>query len=159
MAFYYEQDVRPLHSLTDVELLQIVDLYATGVFEVNSRKMVLVETMYSENPDESTICFRITSEDIDNPNRGKLISGFLIQFDDNQLDLYFMPLNKMVMEEEWLIKNGITEEFSSHRLGIKSVHKLFNDTLKMWARTPLHPLHNYSNGEQKQWRKVQGLEV
>jgi hypothetical protein len=157
MAFYYKQNIRPLHSLTDIEIMQIVELYAMGVFQVNHRIITAVETKYDENPDESILYFRITTADQDPETNGPdiKVSGLTILFDLDQDDLYFMPLNKQVYFETWLISNGITEEFSSHRLSINAVFELFNNKLKLWNRAQEHPVHNYAVRSPDIWRKVQ----
>jgi hypothetical protein len=157
MAFYYLQNVRPLHSLTDAELLQIVDLYSEGVFQVNDRIITSIETKYDENPDESILHFRITTESLYPEKNGpdNKTSGFTILLDVDQQDLYFMPLNKQVYFEAWLNSNGITEEFSSHRLSINTVFEFFKDKLKLWNRTADHPVHNYAVREPYEWRRIQ----
>lgn len=156
MAFYYKQNVRPLHSLADAELIQIVELYSMGVFQVNNRIMTAIETKYDENPDESILHFRITTGEQDTEKNGAdvQVSGFTILFDIDQYDLYFMPLNKQVYHEAWLNSNGITEEFSSHRLSINAVFELFKNKLRLWDRTPEHPVHNYAVREPYEWRKI-----
>lgn len=158
MAFEYDDEVRPLYSLNDDELLKIVELYAIDMLQVNKQEVVAVETQYHETPDVSELFFKITTQDRDEPTEQRRVFGFTLSFWSEDFDnLRFTPIGKLTYFDKFLSKLGITDDFASHWLSINKVYKLFKEELKIWDKAPEHSLEFVNkNGE---WHNVQGIEV
>lgn len=157
MAYKYDDNVRPLNSLTDQELLEIVGLYAVHPLSVNSLAIVSVETQYQENPDDASLSFRITAEHHDTRKK-KAVFGFVLEFWSEDFDnLRFTPYNKLTYKTEYLKSWGITHDFAVFRQSINSVYQLFHDKLKIWNKGPEHSLEIVTTVEE--WHPVQGVET
>ena len=155
MKFKYLDNVRPLYSFSDYQLIKIVMLYSMGTYQVNSRDIILVETRYSENHDFSTLQFRITTQSYEQKS-DVFVSGFMLQFDIDQRDLYFTPLNKLTCYTESLERLGITEDFASHMLGTKRVYDFFKNELKLWDRLGKIDFPVLVDDDVIEWKKVHG---
>ena len=157
--FKYDDDVRPLQSLTDSELLKIVDLYAISMLQVNKQEVIKVETQGHENPDVSEIYFRITTQHRDEPTEHpRRVFGFAVSFWSEDFDnLRFTPFGKLTYYDKALNNFGITDDFASHWLSINQVFNLFKNELKIWNRSPEHLLETVNINDE--WHEVQGINV
>ncbi|MEN0053554.1 MAG: hypothetical protein AAGC65_07785 [Mucilaginibacter sp.] len=159
MKFTYDENVRPLNTLTDDELLKIVDLYAIDMLQVNAQEVIKVETQLHEVPDVSEIYFKITTQHRDDQTlHPQRVFGFAISFWSEDFDnLRFTPFSQLTYFDSFLNEVGITDHFASHWLSIDKVYKLFHEDLRIWDKTDAHP--TIPNTTIEHWHEVEGIEV
>lgn len=154
--FEGDPDIRTLDTLTDDEILMIIDCLCLGFLMVNNRDIIKVEASYNSNPDEGTLYIKIVTEteegwEGEKPQETQTYGlQFGLTYDE---ELLYTPLNKAVFNEEWLLENGITHDISAHGLDVKKFYDLFSSVFKIWSTTGIIPV-NPATTIYPEWREV-----
>lgn len=134
--FEDDPDIRTLNTLTDDEILMIVDRLCMGFLMVNYRDITKVEAAYHPNPDEGSLLIKITTITEDGwkgekPQESQVYGlQFALTYDE---ELLYTPMNKAVFDDNWLLENGITHDITEHLLDIKKFYELFSEGFKIWS--------------------------
>lgn len=154
--FEDDPDIRTLDTLTDDEILMIIDRLYMGFLMVNYRDITKIEATYGQNGDEGTLYVKIITETEDGWNGEKpqetQIYGFAIALTYDE-ELLYTPMNKSVYNEQFLLDNGITHDISEHYLDIKKFYELFSNGFKIWSTTGVIPA-NPATANYPEWREV-----
>lgn len=154
--FDEDPDIRTLDTLTDDEIVQIIDRLCMGFLMVNYRYITKVEAAYHPTPDEGSLFIRITTItddgwDGEKPQVTEVYGlDFALTYDE---ELLYTPMNKAVCQEKWLIENGITHDISEHWLNVKKFYELFSNEFKIWSTKGITPM-NPATAIYPEWREV-----
>lgn len=151
-----DPDIRTLDTLTDDEILMIIDRLYMGFLMVNYRDIIKVEAAYNQNPDEGTLYIKIITEteggwEGTKPQELQIYGlALALTYDE---ELLYTPLNKSVYTEQFLLENGITHDISEHYLDVKKFYELFSKTFKIWSTNGIMPV-NLATTAYPEWREV-----
>lgn len=154
--FAGDPDIRTLDTLTDDEILKIIDRLCMGFLMVNNRDITKVEASYHDTPDEGSLYIRITTvtEAGWNGEKPQETQVYGLQFDlTYDEELLYTPMNKSVWTEEGLLKNGITHDIAEHWLDIRKFYDLFDKELGIWSTIGILPA-NTATSIYPEWREV-----
>ena len=133
MKFRYMPGIRPLFTLDDQELVEIVMLFCRGTFQVNNREIIGMQVRVADGYDTTTLEFRLSTRE--NGREGVLVCGFSLMLWDGQADLDFTPYSRLFINEDYFLSQGFNEEFAPHCLGLKGVYAFFSEELGFWNFT------------------------
>lgn len=154
--FENDPDIRTLDTLTDDEILMIIDRLCMGFLMVNCRDITKVEATYDPSPDEGALRIKITTItehgwEGEKPQETEIYGlQFSLTYDE---ELLYTPMNKAVWTEKGLLDTGITHDISEHWLDVKKFYELFSKTFKIWSTKGTLPV-NPATAIYPEWREV-----
>ena len=142
----------PLIHINDQQWIKLVEFLTENVLALNSRKLLKIETQYTEGGHYPALYFRLTTV-LDEPADQDLkteVSGFVFGFNNEwDDDVYIHPLSTLGFWEDWLKHNAITSVFNYHEIGLRKLITFLENELKLWDITENSNLPEYAPNE---WR-------
>jgi len=147
---------RGLNTLTDDEIVRIIESLYFGYFQVNSREVNKIESSYLAYPGEETLYLRIFTRT--HPDwHGELpeedqIFGTEFNMDEHG-EIFYTPMNRSVYTKRGLDERGITHDICVHLFNFNAFYKLLNQEFGIWENERAYPV-NVRTVTYPEWRMV-----